>query len=129
MSKMWFDDSEARGCPKGWVWARNVDEAIEILKTGEVTECSLDHDMDEEVCPGYFSSPLTGSDLVRWMTKHLPPESWPHTIRIHSRNMGGGVDFMVGRLRDYKPSFTEIIVNLFTLEMIRELSQGEENGS
>lgn len=72
--RLWFEDSEDRGCPKGWTQAKNVDEAIELVKTGEVEEMSLDHDIDEPCCSGYNGSTApTGTDLVYWMLKNLPP--------------------------------------------------------
>lgn len=124
MRKLWFDDSEARGCPNGWTWAKDVEEAIEIFKFGDVVECSLDHDIETPNYNGYSEpTPLTGADLCMWMANNLPPAKWPHTIRIHSRNMGGGVERMKSILRDFKPSFTEVIVKMFEPGMTDELSE------
>lgn len=126
MKKLWFDDSDARGCPIGWERARNVEEAIDILRDGNVVECSLDHDIEDGIWNGYSEpTPLTGADLCKWMANNLPPAKWPHTIRIHSRNMGGGVEKMKSILRDYKPSFTEVIVKMFEPGMVEELSKNE----
>jgi hypothetical protein len=40
---VWLDD--VRPAPRGWRRARTPDEAINLLRTGRVTELSLDHDL------------------------------------------------------------------------------------
>ncbi|MFA5049143.1 MAG: cyclic-phosphate processing receiver domain-containing protein [Patescibacteria group bacterium] len=114
---------ETRGCPKGWTWAKDVESVIEIIESSEVVEMSLDCDIEHNKWNGY-GEPLTlqGTDLVKWIVNNLPPAKWPHTIRIHSRNMGDGIKNMESTLKDYKPFFTEIIVKMYVPEMIEELS-------
>jgi hypothetical protein len=70
--KVWLDDN--RPAPEGWVRARTVAEAQELLETGRVTHLSLDYDLG-------FDEP-TGYDLVRWMAE---TRTWPRTmIEVHS---------------------------------------------
>ena len=126
--KLWFEDSDNRGCPSGWMQAKNVAEAIELIKAGEIEEMSLDHDIDE-VSYGYNGSIApTGTDLVYWMLKNLPPMQWPHTIRIHSMNRSGA-ERMAGLLDQAAPKFVRVSVRQFYSGMIKDLSQGEKNGS
>ena len=41
--RVWLDDQ--RAAPEGWVHVRTPEEAIELLRGGEVEELSLDHDL------------------------------------------------------------------------------------
>lgn len=43
--KIWLDDM--RPAPDGWRWVRTVEEAIELMSSGEVVEASLDHDLGD----------------------------------------------------------------------------------
>ena len=75
--KVWLDD--IRPAPRGWRRARRPDEVIRFLKTGKVTELSLDHDLggDDD-----------GYRVVTWIEEQVvrhgltPP--WP--IKVHSAN-------------------------------------------
>lgn len=112
--KMWFDDDDSRGCPSGWVRARDVFEAINLIISGEVVEMSLDHDI-ETPCFGYGESKsMTGEDLVKWMANNLPPSKWPATIRIHSHNEIGARN-MEARLQDFAPRFVRVITQKFVV--------------
>jgi hypothetical protein len=42
--KLWVDDIR-RPPDDSWVWARRNEDAMRVLRSGQVTECSLDHDM------------------------------------------------------------------------------------
>ena len=42
--KVYLDD--VRQAPEGWVRTYTVAETIELLKTGEVVELSLDHEIE-----------------------------------------------------------------------------------
>lgn len=44
--KLWLDD--VRRPPFGWEWAKTYAEAVKILEGGDVSFCSLDHDLGEE---------------------------------------------------------------------------------
>lgn len=106
--KLWLDD--IRPSPKGWVWARTNEQAKEYLLTGEVTECSLDHDLgyhdvdlpedpDEamEILILRGVSEETGLQLVEWM---LEQNLVPSKIRIHSWNPSGTKN-MAARLNHF----------------------------
>jgi hypothetical protein len=51
--KLWLDDQlddperPIRHTPVGWVGVKTPKEAIRLLKTGQVTEISFDHDLGE----------------------------------------------------------------------------------
>jgi hypothetical protein len=100
--KPWLHDDS-----RVWVWAKTAQEAIDYLKTGEVTYASLDHDLwlcpecqkksKEEIVvikngPEYGSICScnhngTGLDVVCWMEAN---NVWPHEgVRVHSMNPEG----------------------------------------
>jgi len=60
--KVYLDD--IRPCPEGWVLARSYEEAVELLKTGLVTEISLDHDLGEYY-PGVVAR--SGYNVACWI--------------------------------------------------------------
>jgi len=65
-------------CVNDWILARSYDEAIEYLKTGEVTELSLDHDLGEGP---------SGYDILLWIEEKVVKEEFiPPTIYIHTMN-------------------------------------------
>ncbi|MGO1059503.1 cyclic-phosphate processing receiver domain-containing protein [Planococcus sp. FY231025] len=57
---LYVDD--LRDCPKGFVVARNVDEALEYLRNCSVNILSLDHDLGEDSEGNLLP---TGYDLVK----------------------------------------------------------------
>lgn len=57
--KLWLDD--IRECPPGWTWAKRAAEAIECLRTGEVEEVSLDHDL------GACERCMNGQTVEDWL--------------------------------------------------------------
>ena len=82
MIKLWLDD--IRPMPEGFThWAKTADEAIELLRTGEVTEISFDHDLGPETAG-------TGYDVAKFIEEqaHLG-KSKPVSWRIHSANPVG----------------------------------------
>lgn len=108
--KLWYDD--VRPPPDdSWKWAWTNDMAKNFLATGQVVECSLDHDMgmDEVELPTDVDEALdvlaehqkrateTGLDLVHWMveTGNVPPK-----VTIHSWNPEGARN-MAARLNRY----------------------------
>lgn len=76
--KVFLDDN--RPCPPGWVLVRWPDEAIELLKTGQVTEISLDHDLGDD-------ERGTGNDVVNWIEEQVALHDFvPPRMQVHSDN-------------------------------------------
>lgn len=91
--KLWLDD--VRDPVKygyiGWHWAKTAEEAIAAIKTGWVTEASLDHDLAWEHYPwndtGEPYKEQTGYDVVMWMNEN---NVWPcNGVSVHSMNPWG----------------------------------------
>ena len=76
--KVFLDDE--RVPPEGWIHVRRPQEAIEILKTGEVIEISLDHDLGDD-------ADGTGYDVILWIEQAVATQGFiPPKIHIHSAN-------------------------------------------
>lgn len=72
--RLWLDD--ARRPPSDeWLWVKAVDEAIEILATGDVVEASLDNDLHP------FEH--DGLEVIEWMIEH---HVFPRHVRVHTDN-------------------------------------------
>lgn len=84
--KVYLDDK--RLAPKGWVRCFWPDQVINLLKTGGVTELSLDHDLGDD-------SIGKGIDVIDWLKEavHSGFEGYPKNITIHSDN-GPGRQYM-----------------------------------
>lgn len=65
--KLFVDD--IRKCPKGWTGARTVTEAIRILSTEDVTEVSLDHDIQCDIKMGIPHASSETFEAVAWFVK------------------------------------------------------------
>ena len=78
---LYLDD--IRECPKGFIVARTVEEAIEILETQTVGILSLDHDLGEDLEGNILKS---GYDLVKYICQEglIVDE-----IRFHTANPVG----------------------------------------
>jgi len=76
--KVYLDDE--RKTPEGWARVYWPDEAIALLKSGDVTEISLDHDLgDDERGTGY--------DVVLWIEEAVITQGFkPPVMRVHSAN-------------------------------------------
>ncbi|MFC1813656.1 cyclic-phosphate processing receiver domain-containing protein [Thermodesulfobacteriota bacterium] len=76
--KVYLDDE--RLTPDGWRRVYWPEEAIELLKTGKVTEISLDHDLgDDERGTGY--------DVILWIEEAVATKGFhPPIIHTHSAN-------------------------------------------
>lgn len=76
--KVYLDDE--RPTPPGWVATRWPDEVIHLLKSGQVTELSLDHDLgDDERGTGY--------DVVLWIEEAVFARGFePPKMKVHSAN-------------------------------------------
>src|SRR5215469_1648832 len=95
--RLWLDDARApwkNGC-LGWKWIKTADDAIALLKTGNVEEASLDHDLTEQQAARggtygvvYDDGNSTGYDVLCWLEAN--PQFWPpEGVRVHSMNSGG----------------------------------------
>lgn len=76
--RVYLDDE--RVTPDGWTRTYWPDEVIASLKTGQVRELSLDHDLgDDERGTGY--------DVVLWIEEAVALEGFaPPKISVHSAN-------------------------------------------
>ena len=76
--RVYLDDE--RTPPPGWRLVRWPDEVIALLRTNEVEELSLDHDLgDDERGTGY--------DVILWIERAVVEEGFrPPPIRVHSAN-------------------------------------------
>lgn len=76
--KVFLDD--LRTAPEGWVRVLWPEEVIDLLKTGLVTELSLDHDLGDD-------SHGTGYDVLVWIEVAIALNGFvPPSIKIHSAN-------------------------------------------
>ena len=76
--KVFLDDE--RSTPEGWIRVYWPDEAIVLLKTGAVSELSLDHDLGDDVRG-------TGYDVVLWIEEAVMTNNFkPPIISVHSAN-------------------------------------------
>lgn len=76
--KIYLDDE--RIAPDGWIQARWPDEVIELLKTGAVTDLSLDHDLGDD-------QRGTGYDVLLWIEEAVITRGFnPPKISIHTAN-------------------------------------------
>lgn len=76
--KVFLDDE--RATPEGWVRAFWPEEVIALLKTGQVTELSLDHDLGDDARG-------TGYTVLLWLEEQVVAHGIPPPIvRVHSAN-------------------------------------------
>ncbi len=78
--KIFLDDE--REAPPGWERVYWPDEAIELIKTGNVEEVSLDHDLgDDEKGTGY--------DVIKWIELSVALGELDNVpdIKVHSANI------------------------------------------
>jgi hypothetical protein len=88
MLKVYLDDE--RQTPDGWVRTYWPEEVIELLKTGNVEEISLDHDLgDDEHGTGY--------DVVLWIEEQVFVNNFvPPRMKVHSANSSARVKMESG---------------------------------
>ncbi len=86
--KVYLDDE--RVAPTGWVQVRWPDEVIALLKSGDVTELSLDHDLgDDERGTGY--------DVVLWLEEAVALRGFkPPIVQVHSANSSARLKMEAG---------------------------------
>ena len=87
--KIYLDD-ERTPWDDTWTLVRWPQEVIELLKTGEVTELSLDHDLgNDDIGTGY--------DVVTWIEEAVFIGGFqPPTIKVHSANVSARVKMEAG---------------------------------
>ncbi len=81
---------DLRPTPDGWVHTYWPDEAIELLKTGNVEVISLDHDLgDDERGTGY--------DVILWIEEAVATKGFtPPEIKVHSANSSARIRMEAG---------------------------------
>ena len=84
--KIWLDDIRVKP-DETWTHMFTAQEAIEALKTGEVDEISLDHDLGLDTPENIYG---TGYDVAVWIeeaafNRFIPRLTW----HIHSQNCVG----------------------------------------
>lgn len=86
--KLYLDDE--RSAPDGWVQVRWPAEAIDLLKTGQVTDISLDHDLgDDEHGTGYH--------VILWIEEAVATQQFrPPNITVHSANSSARAKMELG---------------------------------
>jgi hypothetical protein len=86
--KVYLDDE--RATPDGWMRVYWPSEAIELLKSVQVTEISLDHDLgDDERGTGY--------DIVLWIEEQVVLHGFvPPKISVHSANVSARAKMEAG---------------------------------
>ncbi len=76
--RIFLDDE--RQAPDGWVRAFWPSEVIALLKTDQVQELSLDHDLGDD-------DRGTGYDVIVWIEEAVALRGFvPPRIRVHSAN-------------------------------------------
>jgi hypothetical protein len=102
--RLYVDD--LRKCPEGWTLARTNTEAIRLLASGYVEECSIDHD----ICvpfSGEISEPVRrrlqiGQETFQPVVYYIiamKPEDRPKKVTLHTANPSAGMR-MVAMLQD-----------------------------
>jgi len=81
--RIYLDD--LRPAPNGWVRVFWPQEAIARLKTGQVTDASLDHDLGDD-------QRGTGYDVLLWIEEAVAVDGFkPPEITVHSANPAAGI--------------------------------------
>lgn len=80
--KLFVDD--IRKCPKTWILARTITDAIRILATIHVTHVSLDHDIQQSI-PG-----TRGFETFEPVARYIALMVDPPEVQFHTGNPIGG---------------------------------------
>jgi len=76
--KVYLDDE--RPIPSGWTGCRWPDEVVALLRTGQVTHLSLDHDLGDDARG-------TGHDVLVWLEEAVLCDGFdPPVLLIHTAN-------------------------------------------
>lgn len=98
--KVYLDDE--RATPDGWRRVYWPDEAILLLKTGQVTEISLDHDLGDDARG-------TGYDVVLWIEEAVITRGFvPPRMSVHSANSSARQKMEAGIRTIYQHAGREI---------------------
>lgn len=89
--RVFLDDE--RATPAGYVGVRWPEEAVTLLRTGEVSHLSLDHDLGE-----VGAGARTGYDVILWVEEQVALHGFrpPAHICIHSANSAAGARMRQG---------------------------------
>ncbi len=100
--KVYLDD--VRVAPDGWVRTWWPEEVIALLKTGDVTEISLDHDLGDHFDrPASVKKERTGYDVLLWIERAVILEGFkPPVIHIHTANWVAEARMKVARENIYR---------------------------
>jgi hypothetical protein len=86
--KVYLDDE--RATPEGWTRVYWPSEAVELLRSGWVTEISLDHDLGND-------ERGTGYDVVLWIEEQVALYGFvPPKIAVHSANVSARAKMEAG---------------------------------
>jgi NAD+-processing family protein with receiver domain len=84
--RVWLDDT--RPAPEGWVHVETPEEAIDLLKTGDVEEISFDHDLGLDDYED--GRERTGYRVLLWIEEQLHVHGIkPPKMKVHSGNLPG----------------------------------------
>lgn len=83
--RVWLDDQ--RPAPPGWRWTTTVDETVDLLEAGKVTEVSLDHDLD------YTDPGRDGMEVMDWIHRATAAGRQMPVVHFHTANPVGGARF------------------------------------
>lgn len=85
--KVFLDDERKQ--PPGWILTKTPKETIELLKTGKVTEISLDHDLGDDINIG------TGYTVLVWIEEQVFLKGFnPPIIHIHTANSSARIKML-----------------------------------
>jgi NAD+-processing family protein with receiver domain len=97
--KVFLDD--VRTAPVGWIRVYWPDEAIELLKTGNVKEISLDHDLGDD-------KRGTGYKVLLWIEEAVFTSNFqPPKIKIHTANSAARLKMQLAIDKINSKSFDE----------------------
>ena len=86
--KVFLDD--VREAPPGWHRAYWPEEVVMLLKSGHVTDLSLDHDLGDDLRG-------TGYDVILWIERAVILADFkPPTITVHSSNSSARLRMLAG---------------------------------